>query len=383
MKTIAKATLPLFWFGVLLTSCSIVAPLPEITPTQTQQQTTATTTSTATLAQPIATAIFTSTAPPTQTAVPTLSAIDIAFWENTLPLSDKISATEYDLLPGTDPIHQDNIFVPEEARWPTTNASPVVWMPSPTPLVSDIEKLGYKWKKTDPKNQCDKLVTENNECKYQLYKGQKLLLETNTIYVQVSQVYRRSTKSGSTHAFVVSVHHDQDNFLIHNGDMVPWGPKKHGVEIRPILYQDDFLWATRRFNGQVEVQKSNGELLYTLQPRFNSIMIVPPYFREWNGHWMLETAGAVAVDGEDLNEKFGFEQIFQWSLVKDKPTYFFQRGPKFGISYGGQILALQYDDIAHGMCCSPAQNNPGIAYDSARFFGKLNGVWRYVVVKFK
>jgi hypothetical protein len=314
--------------------------------------------------------------------VPTLSASDIAFWENTLPLSDEISLTEYDLPSGTDPIHQDDLFrdLPEDAWWPRVYATDL-----PTTPMVRIEDLGYSRKVIDPKKQCNQEFVQGvNECKYQLYKGQKLLLEAAYI-VHISQVYRFLTKSGSIHAFVVTVeekNRGRENFLIHNGIVVPWGKEVYGIDFPPILYQDDFLWVRLRPERRIEVQKSNGEILFALTDHSNR-MIPRIKFREWDGHWILEVENVVAMDGEELNKKLGFEQIFEWSLIKNKPTYFFQKGPKFGISYGGEILALQYDDIAHGMCCSPAQNNPGIAYNSARFFGKKDGVWRYVVVKFK
>jgi len=97
----------------------------------------------------------------------------------------------------------------------------------------------------------------------------------------------------------------------------------------------------------------------------------------------LEVGDFVIQDGEVLNPKLGFEEIFNWSLVKDKPTYFFRKESRVGISYGGQILPLQYQDVAHGLCCGPSQSNPRISDDFMHFYGKWDGVWYYVVMKFK
>ncbi len=83
-----------------------------------------------------------------------------------------------------------------------------------------------------------------------------------------------------------------------------------------------------------------------------------------------------------MNAKLGFGEIFNWTLLKGKPLYFFRKGPNVGISYDEKFLPLQYQDVAHGLCCGPAQNNPSVGEDSLSFFGKRDGLWYYVVVEF-
>ena len=129
------------------------------------------------------------------------------------------------------------------------------------------------------------------------------------------------------------------------------------------------------------IKKSNGTVLFTFATYFFA-SLPAVHFRAWNGHWVLDVDNFVIQDGEILNTKLGFQQIFGWSLIKDKPTYFFRKGANVGISYDGQILPFRYQDVAHGLCCGPAQNNPSIADGFAHFFGKRDGDWYYVVVKF-
>lgn len=366
MKLISRMIFSLFWLGIFLISCNGATSLPETTPTQVVG------TSATAISAPIASATFI----PTATIVaPTLSADEAAFWANAIPLSEDISVTEYDFPSGTDPSYQSGLswYIPADAWWPVSTSDVL-----PTIQLLRIQDLGYEWKVVEPKKQCNQEFPKGrNSCKYQLYKDKKLLLETQWI-ADVSTVYHFSTKAGPIHAFVVTVGVKRDSFLIQNGAVIPWGWEDYEFAISPILYQDELLWARLRPDGRIEVQKSNGDILFNFKHKSDAFI-----FKEWNGHWVLETGDVVVIDGEELNQQLGFQQIFRWNLTKTKPTFFFQRGSKFGISHDGQILPLQYDDIARGFCCEAVENNPYIGNDFARFFGKRNGVWYYVVVRFK
>jgi len=150
----------------------------------------------------------------------------------------------------------------------------------------------------------------------------------------------------------------------------------------PILYQDELLWAKVNQDSQVEIKKSNREVIFTFETYFDAKLHMDN-FKSWNDHWILEADSFVVQDGEILNKKFNYQEVFDWSLVKNKPTYFFRKGSRIGISYGGEILPIRYQDVAHGLCCGFASNNPYISDDAVRFFGKRDGIWYYVVVKFE
>ena len=97
-----------------------------------------------------------------------------------------------------------------------------------------------------------------------------------------------------------------------------------------------------------------------------------------------EAAGDFAIqDGEFLNQTLGFQEIFEWSVIDDKPVYLFRRGARLGLSYDGKFLLLPYEDIPRGLCCGFASNNPMTIDDTMYFFGKRDGTWYYAVVKFR
>ena len=106
-------------------------------------------------------------------------------------------------------------------------------------------------------------------------------------------------------------------------------------------------------------------------------------FQAWNDHWILTAGDFVIQDGEILNQKLGFPEIFEWGVIDNKPLFLFRKGTRLGLSYDGKILLLPYEDIARGLCCGLAVNNPITFDDSMYFFGKRDGIWYYVKVKFR
>jgi hypothetical protein len=289
-----------------------------------------------------------------ETNLTPINSEEISFWNNTISMPSNISVTEYALPPEKNPTQNDGLFqfIPTQA-WPVWKANT-----SPTPHKTTLAELGYEI---------------NNS---QLYRDGRLLFKNVS---HVSDIYTVSTDSGPVTAFIVEIELGRENYLIQNDVVQAWG----GYAIynsAPILYQGELLWA-RTAPGHVEIKKSNGDVIFTF-----AVNLPPnhyPRFRAWDGHWILDVENFVIQDGEILNKNLGFEEMFNWGLVKGKPTYFFRKGSKVGISHDGQILPLQYQDIAHGLCCGPAQNNPGIGDDFMHFYGKRNDAWYYVVLEFR
>jgi hypothetical protein len=143
------------------------------------------------------------------------------------------------------------------------------------------------------------------------------------------------------------------------------------------------LWLKAIKDGHhVQVLKSNQEAVSSFAVYTEPIHAVNR-FNAWNGHWILAARDFLIQDGEFINEKLGFEEIFSWGLVAEKPVYLFRKGPRIGVSYDGKILPLQYQDVARYKCCGYASNNPDIDSKGIHFFAKRDGVWYYVVVKVK
>lgn len=280
-----------------------------------------------------------------------LSPEETSFWKNAIPMPSNISITEYALPPEAENRVLSH-FVPEEAR--------PVWKADtfPTPHKTTLKELGYEIKN------------------FQLYRDGRLLFDHVS---HVSDIYTFSTDSDPITALIVEIALGSENYLIQNDVISVWGGYAR-YNSAPILYKGELLWA-RTNSGKLEIKKSNGDIIFTFTVPLPDNHY--PSFRVWDGHWVLNVENFVIQDGEILNKKLGFEEMFNWGLVKDKPTYFFRKGSKVGISHDGQILPIRYDDVKHGLCCEPAMDNPSMDNNGMRFFGKRDGVWYYVVVKFE
>ncbi len=111
----------------------------------------------------------------------------------------------------------------------------------------------------------------------------------------------------------------------------------------------------------------------------------------YNGHWALVLLDAkpdaaqgpapydrLIVDGQDINSAKGYEQSFQFALLDGRPFYFYQKGGKIGVSFDGQEMAQNYDEIPHYQCCTPALLNPGKSMNMVWFFARRGNNWYYV-----
>jgi len=94
----------------------------------------------------------------------------------------------------------------------------------------------------------------------------------------------------------------------------------------------------------------------------------------------LEPVGEIFQDGKSLNNTNGYDQAFGFQLIKGKPFYFFQQNAKIGISYDGEQVPLEYDQVPHYKCCSAAELNPRIAPNMVSFFAQRQGKWYYVEI---
>ena len=305
-----------------------------------------------------------------ESSFPPLSTEEASFWTKAIPLPANITVTEYNLPPeAQNPIERDRLFgfIPEEA-WPVITTVSLNKKPT---VQEQLTPFGYELKGDITKGEG-----------LQLFRDGRLLFDHVR---KVSNVYTFSTTNGPITAFVVDTFGTADefqhSFLIQNDAIYKWDNSAIDPELSPILYEEKLLWAKVTRDSHIEIKKSYGEIIFTFESYFAASM-PQIHFKAWNGHWILEEASFVIQDGEILNKIFGFQEIFSWSLVQDKPTYFFRKGSRVGLAHDGQILPLQYQDVAHGLCCGPAQNNPYMGNDSIHFFGKRDGVWYYVVVKF-
>ncbi len=300
---------------------------------------------------------------------------EAAFWKNAIPLPPDVSFKEYVLPPEAQVGPRQEIllrFVPEEALPDWAKKGTDNSVPDKKPTVAEqLQAIGYK------------LTTSDNPTGQfpQLYRDGRILFDK---VFNVSNVYRFSTNSGPLTAFTVTTRDEFGGFsgyLIQNDIIYTWPYYHQDPPFAPVLYQDELLWLRATTDGHVQIVKSDKSVVYSFTV-YDEPMYSVKRFNVWEGHWILVAGDFLIQDGEILNGKLGFDEIFSWSLVKDNPAYFFRKGSRIGISYDGKALPLQYQDVAHGLCCGYAADNPYMGADAIHFFGKRDGLWYYVVVKF-
>jgi len=299
-----------------------------------------------------------------------LGAEEIADWEKIAPRLQNVSVTEYDLPPGSSPYREMLISsLPEEAKpdWARKTNSSSDDNDEEEPYTGvTLQSLGYELK--------------GDLGQWKLYRDGRILFDP----VWKTGVYEFITDSGPISAIVVVPQYGQEEaFLIQNDIIYQWRYSHQDPPFSPILYLDELLWLKVSEDWEhVQVIKSNQDVVYSFSV-YTEPMYSTKLFTIWNSHWVWVARDFLIIDGEILNEKLGFQEIFLWRLIDDKPAYFFRNDGRAGFSYDGKIFPLEYQNIARYMCCGYSVNNPSIGDHSAHFFAERDGVWYYVVLKFR
>ena len=148
-------------------------------------------------------------------------------------------------------------------------------------------------------------------------------------------------------------------------------------------------------DGVVMLQQ-NGETIFEADVGDGSP--IDPFHGLWveDGHWILEVAyvtsvkqdntvhleiiGQVYRNGVNLNDLYGYEEIFGYQHLDDKPFYFYKLDGKIHLSYDGKDLPIWYDKVWHYGCCSIGVLNPKAASNWIGFWGIRDGVWYYTEI---
>jgi hypothetical protein len=102
----------------------------------------------------------------------------------------------------------------------------------------------------------------------------------------------------------------------------------------------------------------------------------------WQNSWLVEVHDELIVDGVSLNQKMGYSRVFNWVLWRNQPFYFFELDHVTQISYGGVVLSVAYDEVAHNLCCSEAMHTIINCTDEVSFYAKRGPKWYYVQLTF-
>ena len=91
-----------------------------------------------------------------------------------------------------------------------------------------------------------------------------------------------------------------------------------------------------------------------------------------------DVTGHLVLNGSLLNERYSFQEIFSFQLLKGKPFFFYKRDSQIGISYEGDEFLLGFKEIPHYGCCSAGMLNPNRAQNMVSFFAQKEDTWYYV-----
>jgi len=307
---------------------------------------------------------------------------DISFWENTSPIPTGLTITEYELPeeaqnenPGDEIFLQ---FIPQEAL-PEVTQSGGIYTPETMETVNEtIMPFGYE------------LKTEDDDYHFDLYKDGELVVKS--IY-KLPVVYLNSSGGTEYVAFILQTVKDINKSMYAEGNASTYLVQTNAVTLwldkipNPMLSWGRVIWASEDLlllglgdHIDLQVRNDNHDLVFSFTTYFGAQIPIKQFFG-WNDHWILGVSDFIIQDGVILNEKYGFEGVYNWYLLNNKPFYFFRKGPRSGISYDGDSLSVHYQEIAHGYCCALGLNNPRSFENSVRFFGRRDGIWYYVVVE--
>ena len=285
---------------------------------------------------------------------------DTIFWENAVLLSSKFLVKEYALPPE---LQNESPYSMAFSRFKPIDVPTMESKINDKPSINEqLKTYGYEVR-----------IDPNGITSPQLYKDGNILFD-NISLVQKG-VYTFSTSTKPIFAFIVDAR-KKGCYLIQNDELIEWGNCFNDPYYAPILYKGKLLWLRAIDFSHIQVETSRRDEFFSFATSYGSRWPVTQ-FSSWNDHWILGIGDFLIQDGEIINEKFGFEEIFEWHIVNDKPFYFFRKGPKIGISYDENFLLLDYEKIAHGI-----SNNPvWIDENTVRFYGRRDGTWYYVIAE--
>lgn len=150
----------------------------------------------------------------------------------------------------------------------------------------------------------------------------------------------------------------------------------------PHFLGDDILTATIEFEGDggqpwVRVYRNDHRIYQT---KSYVMHVKPPLYGLWTygDHWALEVLEAITIDGQPVNEEYGYQKSFEFTLLGNKPAFFFERDGQVGLNVDGREIQLPGQGIPHYNCCAGATINPRNSDNVISFFLKDGNQWYYV-----
>lgn len=209
---------------------------------------------------------------------------------------------------------------------------------------------------------------------YDLYEGESLVKS------DLDAIWPVSVNSAGDDFALLVEKLNGPTYLVRRETIEQWDQGRH-CYIPPVFVGDDLVAVEVGEQHERYVVRREGKTVYD----FTALVAPGPRadnpvrgLWSWAGHWVLEVEGQVIMDGRSLNQELGYDEIFGWRLLKGQPFYFFRKNNRIGVSYAGQELPCQYDEVIHYRCCEPAAFNVFGNEMMVWFHALRDGMWYYV-----
>lgn len=156
----------------------------------------------------------------------------------------------------------------------------------------------------------------------------------------------------------------------------------------PLFVGDTLLTVEKETDGSTTraVVKQEGKAVYTYSSSmYDYERTLVRSFDAWDGHWVMNANNTLIIDGENINTKLGYGEIFDWQIFEGQPWFFFEKDGRYGISYAGEELPIIFEHIPHLGCCGGWHNPSGSEnwghHGWISFFAWEDGAYSYYEVR--
>lgn len=216
-----------------------------------------------------------------------------------------------------------------------------------------------------------KPATDTLPDRFDLYKDDEMVLR------DIASVHAPQVSADGTDLAMVVDDMTGTSYLVRPAGGEPRDAAQ-GAFLDPVFAGNDLITVLDMGNMiNFEVRRGD-ETLYKAGPFAISPAIPVKGLVGWDGHWALELEGEVIVDGESLNKQLGHDRIFAFHILHGQPFFLFADQGTVGVSYAGQVLPQQYNQVVHYQCCEASAFNVEATRDMVWFHGLRDGTWYYV-----
>jgi hypothetical protein len=207
-----------------------------------------------------------------------------------------------------------------------------------------------------------------------LYQGEKLVLGSISAFGKVSV-----NQSATDFMMLVYTSDSRKPFVVvHAGSLEEWQRSNGWItNSQPQYLNNDVMYPELKAAQQVSVYRS-GRVIYTTDAPDRPAASGLIGFWTFIGHWSLEVVDRVIIDGQPVNERYGYTKSYEFHVLNQKPLFFFEKDGRLGLNYDGNEIPLPWQSIDHYGCCSGGTLNPVQVGNLLLFFARQGDRWDYV-----